>query len=87
MIELPNNRLILNWHRIGDINQLYSYLSKKFKKEINNFDDIWCLLSDYKNLKIAIRHAWSFLENEKKELHDEIIEILWRYWEIKQTWF
>lgn len=86
MINLPNNRLILNGHRIANTNQLFEYLSKKFKSEINWIEDL-TLLNQYKDLKIAIRHAWNFLEKETKTTHDKIIEELWKYWEIKQTWF
>ena len=85
MIQLPNNRLILNGHRILCLKDLYDYLTKKFKNEIKSEKD-FVLLSEYKNLKIAIWHAWSFLEKEDKKDHDKIIKELSKYWEIKQTW-
>ena len=39
MIILPNNRLILNGHRITNTKQLFEYLSKKFKTDINCKED------------------------------------------------
>ena len=65
MIELPNNRLILNGHRIANLKQFYEYLSKKFKTTIKKPEDLR-ILNEYKDLNIAIRHAWSFLEEESK---------------------
>ena len=56
MIELPNNRLILNGHRIASIKQFYEYLTRKFKTSVNNTEDLK-ILKEYKELKIAIRHA------------------------------
>lgn len=85
MIQLPNNRLILNGHRILSLKDLYDYLTKKFKHEIKSEKDL-NILWEYKDLKIAIWHAWSFLEKETKEERDIIIDELSKYWEIKQTW-
>lgn len=85
MIELPNNRLIINGHRIVDLKQFYAYLTKKFKMLINKQEDLK-ILNEYKDLKIAIRHAWNFLEEETTAKHDTIIKELSKYWEIKQTW-
>lgn len=85
MIILPNNRLILNGHRITNTKQLFEYLSKKFKTDINSKEDFF-IFEKYKDLKIAIWHSWSFLEEENKNIHDNIIEELSKYWEIKQTW-
>ena len=56
MIELPNNRLIINGHRIVDLKQFYAYLTKKFKMPISKQEDLK-ILNEYKDLKIAIRHA------------------------------
>ena len=86
MIELPNNRLILNGHRIANLKQFYEYLSKKFKTTIKKPEDLR-ILNEYKDLNIAIRHAWSFLEEESKTKHETIIIELSKYWKIKQTWF
>jgi hypothetical protein len=44
------------------------------------------ILNEYKDLNIAIRHAWSFLEEEPKTKYETIIKELSKYWEIKQTW-
>ena len=86
MIQLPKNRLIINGHRIANKNQFYEYLSRKFKKDIRIEEDL-NILSDYNELKIAIWHAWNFLEDETKAEHDKIVKELSKYWEIKQTWF
>lgn len=86
MIILPNNKLILNWHRILNIGQLFQFFSKKFKTEINSEFDIEKVLKNYDNLNIAIRHADSFLEEENKTMHNKIIELLQKYWTVKQTW-
>ena len=86
MITLTNNKLILNWHRILDMNQLFEFFSKKFKSEIKSESDIENILKDYKNLSIAVRHADTFLRDESLNKHDEIIELLEKHWTVKQTW-
>ena len=86
MIQLPNNKLILNWHRIFNMNQLFEFFSKKFKSEIKSEPDIENILKDYENLNIAIRHADTFLRDEILQKHDEIIEVLKKYGIVKQTW-
>ena len=85
MITLPNNKLILNWHRILDMNQLFEFFSKKFKSEIKSESDIKDILKDYENLNIAVRHADTFLKYETSAKHDEIIEMLEKFWTVKQT--
>ena len=86
MIQLPNNKLILNWHRIFNINQLFGFFSKKFKSEIESESDIENILKNYENLNIAIRHADTFLKGETPAKHDEIIELLEKSGTVKQTW-
>lgn len=86
MIDLPNNKLILNWHRIFNVNQLFEFFSKKFKSEIISESRIEDILTGYKDLNIAIRHSDTFLKNESKDKHDEIINILKKYGTVKQTW-
>ena len=85
MILLPNNKLILNSHRIFNMSQLLEYFSKKFKSEINSESDIENILQNYKGLNIAIRHSDTFLRDESKNKHDEIIKLLSKYWIVKQT--
>ena len=85
MIQLPNNKLILNWHRIFNMNQLFEFFSKKFKSEIKSEPDIENILKDYENLNIAVRHADTFLKNETAEKHNEIIMLLEHFWVVKQT--
>lgn len=86
MIQLTNNKLILNWHRIFNMDQLFEFFSKKFKSEVNSESDIENILKDYKNLNIAVRHADTFLKDESKNKHDEIIKILKKHGKVKQTW-
>ena len=86
MITLPNNKLILNWHKIFNINQLFEFFSNKFKSEVKSESDIDKILENYEYLNIAVRHADTFLENESKNKHDEIIKLLEKYGKVKQTW-
>ena len=86
MITLPNNKLILNWHRILNMNQFFEFFSKKFKSEIKSESDVENILKNYENLNIAIRHADTFLKNETTTKHNEIIKILESFWIVKQTW-
>ena len=86
-MEKPqNNRLILNWHKIFKINDLFWYFSKKFESKIDSESEIQKTLKNYKDLNIAIWHADTFLKDEKKEIHDNIIKLLEKYWTVKQTW-
>ena len=86
MITLTNNKIILNWHRILDMNQLFEFFSKKFKSEVKLKSDIENILKDYENLNIAIRHSDTFLKDETRNKHDEIIKLLEKYGTVKQTW-
>ena len=85
MIQLPNNKLILNWHRIFNMNQLFEFFSNKFKSEVDSDPDIENILKDYKNLNIAIRHADTFLKDETSDKCEEIIELFEKYGTVKQT--
>ena len=85
MIQLPNNKLILNWHRIFNIDQLFQFFSKKFKSEIKSESDIKNILKNYESLNIAVRHADTFLKDESSAKHDEIIELLEKFGTVKQT--
>ena len=84
MIELTNNKLILNWHRITSEEQFFEYMSKKFRKEIKTLEDL-NILKMYKDLKIAVWHATSFIEEDTNK-REKIIKELEKYWEVKQTW-
>ena len=86
MITLPNNKLILNWHRILNMNQLFEFFSKKFKSEIKSESDIKNILKNYKTLNIAVRHADTFLKDETSAKHDGIIKLLEKFGTVKQTW-
>ncbi len=85
MIILLNNKLILNWHRILNINQLFEFFSKKFKSDINSESDIENILKNYENLNIAVRHADTFLKDETLDTHGKIIELLKKYGTVKET--
>ncbi len=85
MPHIPNNKLILNWHRILDMNQLFEFFSKKFKSETNSEFDIENILKNYENLNIAVRHADTFLKEESLDKRDEIIELLEKHGIVKQT--
>ena len=85
MITLPNNKLILNWHRIFNMNQLFEFFSKKFKSEINSESKIENILKNYENLNIAIWHSDTFLKDESQNKQDVIIKLLEKYGTIKKT--
>jgi len=85
MIQLTNNKLILNWHRIFNMNQLFEFFSKKFKFEVKSESEIENILKNYKSLNIAVRHADTFLRDEPIDKHDEIIELFEKYGTVKQT--
>ena len=80
------DKLILNWHRIFSINQLFEFFSKKFKSEINSESEIEDILKNYKDLNIAVWHADTFLKDETTKKHDKIINLLEKYGIVKQTW-
>ena len=82
---LQSNKLILNWHRIFDMNQLFQFFSKKFKSEVKSQSDIENILKNYGNLNIAIRHADTFLKDETLAEHDKIIKLLENFGTVKQT--
>ena len=86
MIVLPNNKLILNWHRIFNTKQLFEFFSKKFKCDVHSDSEIEEILKNYKNLDIAIWHCDTFLKDENKDKHRKIIQLLEKYWTVKQTW-
>ena len=86
MNTLPNNRLILNWHRIFNLFDLFLFFSNKFRCEINSETDIEEVLQNYENLSIAIWHSDTFLKDETQNKHNEIIKILEKHWTVKQTW-
>ena len=86
MIQLLNNKLILNWHRILNMNQLFEIFSKKFKSEVKSKSNIENILKNYENLNIAVRHADTFLGDETTSKHDEIIKLLEKFGTVKQTW-
>ena len=85
MIQLTNNKLILNWHRIFNMNQLFEFFSKKFKFEVKSESDIENILKIYENLNIAIRHSDTFLKDETPDKHNEIIKLFEKYGTVKQT--
>lgn len=85
MITLPNNRLILNWHKINSLGDLFAYTSKRLKANIYDFDSLWKTLSEYKDLQIAIWHWDTFLSEESKITQQKTISLLSEYWTMKIT--
>ena len=86
MTQLQNNKLILNWHRIFNMNQLFEFFTKKFGLKVNSVFDIEKILKNYADLNIAIWHSDTFLKDESKEKYNKIIQLLEKYGTIKQTW-
>ena len=86
MTQLQNNKLILNWHRIFNKNQLFEFFTKKFGLEVNSVFDIEKTLKNYADLNIAIWHSDTFLKDESKEKRNKIIQILEKHGTVKQTW-
>ena len=86
MNQLPNDRLILNWHRIFNVKHLLEIFSKKFKSEVNTILEIEKILKNYDRLNIAIWHSDTFLKDETIQKHDEILKLLEKYWTVIQTW-
>lgn len=67
------------------MNQLFEFFSKKFKSEINSTSKIENAIMEYENLNIAIWHSDTFLKDESKTKHDELIKLLQKYWTVTQT--
>ena len=76
MIQLPNNRLILNGHKILNEDQLIAYINKRLHLYplIHTLEDIKIHLDGY--ISIAIRHGDSFLEQEEDSEKDRILHFL-----------
>ena len=62
-VQLPNNRLILNGHKLHTEQDLLDYVSKRLKQKdpIVSLDMLVKILSMYEGLQIAIRHSDTFL--------------------------
>lgn len=80
------SKLILNWHRILNLNQLFEFFTKKFRLEVYSLSDIEKILKNYADLNIAIWHSDTFLKDESKEKHNKIIQLLEKHGTVKQTW-
>jgi len=65
--QLPNNRLILNGHKLHTQQDLLDYISQRLKvsPSIQSLDQLIKVLKEYKDLQIAVRHGDTFLQNEK----------------------
>jgi len=68
-----------------ELQQLFFYLSKKFKTEVSEEQEVQELLSTYKELKIAIWHGDTFLQEENSETQDMILKVLRNCGEMKIT--
>jgi len=73
---LPNNRLILNGHKILNQDQLFSSISKRLKTTVLDRQELREILSRYQGLHIAIWHVDSFLEEENETTQREIVLLL-----------
>lgn len=73
---LPNNRLILNGHKILNQDQLFASISKRLKTTVLDRQELRKLLSSYQGLHIAIWHGDSFLEEENEATQKEIVLLL-----------
>ena len=60
-------------------------MSKKFKTEVIKEQEVQELLSTYKELKIAIWHGDTFLQEENSETQDMILKVLRNCGEVKIT--
>lgn len=74
--KLPNNRLILNGHKILNQNQLFDFVSKRLKTTVLDSQELQKTLKKFQGLQIAIWHGESFLEEESKSLQEEMIQLL-----------
>lgn len=85
--QLPNNRLILNGHRLHSVNDLFAYVSRRLKRSeiIDTIDQLIEILSNYKPLQIAIRHGDTFLWSESEKKKTEIIKALEQHRVVKIT--
>ena len=86
MASSLDNRLILNWHRIFTIDQLFWFVWKKFKYVISSDSDLKNILCRLWVENIVIWHSDTFLKNEISEKHDRIIHLLESFAVVKQTW-
>jgi hypothetical protein len=64
--QLPNNRLILNGHKLHTQQDLLDYVSKRLQvsPNIQSLEQLVNVLKAYKELQIAVRHGDTFLQNE-----------------------
>ena len=73
---LPNNRLILNGHKIPNQDQLFTFISKRLKTTVLDRQELREILSSYQGLHIAIWHGDSFLGEESEATQKEIVLLL-----------
>ena len=73
---LPNNRLILNGHKILNQDQLFASISKRLKTTVLDRQELRQILGSYQWLYIAIWHGDSFLEEESEATQKEIVLLL-----------
>ena len=85
--QLPNNRLILNGHKLHSVNALFAYVSKRLKilETIHSIDQLIEILSTYEMLQIAIRHSDTFLWSESVAKRTAIITTLEQHRLVKIT--
>ena len=85
--QLPNNRLILNGHKLHTEQDMLAYVSKRLKQKtpIISLDMLVQILSSYDELQIAIRHSDTFLWSESEKKKNEIIKTLQKHRLVKIT--
>ncbi|MEI6426010.1 MAG: hypothetical protein WCO66_01520 [Candidatus Absconditabacteria bacterium] len=84
---LPNNRLILNGHKLHTEQDMLAYISKRLKQKqiIVSLDMLVQILSNYDELQIAIWHSDTFLGSEKEVRRTAIIETFEKHRLVKIT--
>lgn len=84
---LPNNRLILNGHKLHTEQDMLAYVSKRLKQKeaIVSLDMFVQSLSSYDELQIAIWHSDTFLWSEKESRRAAVIEIFQKHRLVKIT--
>lgn len=87
LTPLPNNRLILNGHKLHSCEAMFAYITKRLKLAAAVSDFAWLtqVLKQYNNLTIAVQHADTFLQDETATSRNQIIKQLEKIAPIKIT--
>lgn len=84
---LPNNRLILNGHKLHTQQDMLAYVSKRLKQKnpIVSLDMLVKILSAYDQLQIAIWHSDTFLWSEKEGRRGAVVQTLQKHRLVKMS--